>query len=227
VPSPGPVNETPVSLHTIDWGGITSFGLPDPHGLVGVEDAFDHTPLLPGERVAFCTRDKVAYHIETWEFLRAQNRGRCCICGQTSVIQLVTLPGTPLLRPEAVIPQPLGTLLPGEKIISLKEVTEYLNLAVTVEDYVYEVYQTKSTGSYFVRFEPRSPYQPVFSGFKVVIFKNYLKRWTAAGLAVEDYRHRSIRVRGVVQEHPRWGIEILVNSPRMIEIVSGADQKPL
>ena len=144
--------------------------MPDPGALVGVEDAFDHSPLLAGERVAFCPRDKVAYHFETWEFLRTQNQGRCCICGQSSWIQMITLPGQLVGRPiEVVPPRPQVVVLPGEKVISLKEVPNYLYQAVIVQDYVYEVYRTKNTGAYFVRFEPREYGDKVFSGFKVAI----------------------------------------------------------
>ena len=51
----------------IDWGSSaaaspTSFL----EGLIGLEDAFEHTPLIPGEKIAFCKRDQVAYHIATW-----------------------------------------------------------------------------------------------------------------------------------------------------------------
>lgn len=206
----------------IEWTGVALSGQFDPSTLIGVEDAFDHSPLLPGERVAFCSRDKVAYHFETWEFLRSQNQGRCCICGQSIGIQMLTLPGTLVGKPLPVAPaKPQVVVLPGERVIGLKEVPDHLYQAVIVQDYVDEVYCTKSTGSYFVRFEPRSYGEKVFSGFKVVIFYNYVSRWTDMGLRVEDYQHRYIRVRGVVQQHPTWGTEILVNSPRVIEVVDG------
>lgn len=219
------------STSQVDWAGENGSGLPDPASLVGLEDAFDHTPLQPGERVAFCIRDKVAYHMETWEFLRSQNRGKCCICGRSNSLRIVTLPALP--GSQDVLPRSpsyTDAFLTEGKIISLQEVPDFLNRAVIVQEEVHEVYQTKSTGTYFIRFQPRAPYEPVFSGFKVVIFNNYLKRWVASGISVEDYRGQIIRVRGVVQEHPKWGIEILVNSPRVIEIIQPealqSDQSP-
>jgi len=42
-----------------------------------------------------------------------------------------------------------------------------------------------------------------------------------AGLAIKKYKHKLIRVRGVVQQHPKWGIKILADSPRMIKVVNG------
>lgn len=215
-----PGKAAPALRSTIEWKGQIQGALPDPETLIGVEDAFEHTPLLPGERVAFCVRDQVAYHLETWNFLRTQNRGRCCVCGQAHTIRLITLPGSlPAPSPAPSYPTRTEPGLPGEKIISLQEVYDHLNLAVTVQEVVHEVYQTKSTGTYFVRFEPRAWNEPPFSGFKVVIFNNYLSRWAAAGLSVDDYAGRCIRVRGLVQQHPRYGIEIVVTSPGMIEIL--------
>jgi len=207
----------------IDWGAATDGGAADYSNLVGVEDAYDHTPLLSGEPVAFCTRDKVAYHLSTWEFLKHQNQGRCCVCGQPNVVTIVTLPGVlpgqPVTLPPPVHP---GILRPGEVVIGLKEVHNHIGLAVTVQDFVYEAYQTKNTGTYFLRFEPRGPRTPVFDGFKVVIFPNYQPAWERAGISIRSYQGQHVRVRGVIQVHAEWGIEVLVNSPQVIEVVSGA-----
>jgi hypothetical protein len=221
-PEPPPVKKPSSSKKKagqIEWGGMDKSGLPEPNTLVGVEDAFDHTPLQAGEKVAFCKLDRVAYHLGTWKFLRTENQGRCCICGRENVFAFITLPGLPPDRPLHPLSQPPGLLRPGDQIISLKDVPGYVNKAVIVQDYVYEVYKTRSKGTYFIRFEPRGPYEPVFGGFKVVIFARYENAWNQAGLSIKDYQGHHLRVRGVIQQHPEWGIEILVNSPRVIEIV--------
>lgn len=202
----------------IDWGDRAVGSVPNLEALIGIEDAFEHTPLLPGEQIAFCKRDKVAYHIATWEFLRQQNQGRCCICGQSNVITLYTLPGRLVEKP--VVPQsvtPIPILRPGEKVISLNEIREHVNYAVTVQGYVHEVYQSQK-GTYFVRFEPRRRDDPPFAGFKVVIFSDYQSAWLKAGISIRGYQGHNIYVRGVIQVHEKWGIEILVNSPRVIQI---------
>jgi hypothetical protein len=218
-----PVKPTtsPTTTRSIDWGGINSSGQADPSTLVGVEDAFDHTPLLPGERVAFCNKDKVAYHLATWEFLRLQNQGRCCICGLSTSVSIITLPGTYVPPLPVVVPvfRPEVQVRPGEKIISLKEVPYHINLAVIVQDYVHKVHRSQK-GTYFIRFEPLRYGEPVYSGFKAVIFNNYVDRWSAVGTSIESYARKNIRVRGIVQKHETWGIEILVNSPHMIEVIN-------
>jgi hypothetical protein len=203
----------------IEWDGPAAGGLPDLANLVGVEDALEHTPLLPGEKVAYCNRDRVAYHMATWQFLREQNSGRCCICGNANVFTFLTLPG---VLPQ-VIPQPQVGMAPGAKIISLPDVHEYVNLAVTMQDYVHGVHRSKN-GTYFIRFEQRNSSEPVFAGFKAVIFKNYVPRWESARIDILSYQRKQVRVRGVIREHETWGIEILVFSPHMIQVVEGEEK---
>ena len=223
IPPPTPAKVIPkavVAEPRIDWGNVAGSSVPDLKTLIGVEDAYEHTPLVPGERVAYCKRDKIVFHLATWEFLKQQNQGRCCICGQSNVITIYTLPGTLIERPiapEIVTWPPI--LRPGEKVIGLNQIYDHINFAVTVQDYVHEVYCTKSTGTYFIRFEPRGPRDAVYKGFKVVVFPKYERLWNEMGLSIRSYEGRTIRVRGVIQVHPEWDIEILVNSPRVIEIV--------
>lgn len=204
----------------IEWGGSALSATPDLESLIGIEDAYEHTPLVAGERIAFCKHDRVAYHFSTWEFLRQQNHGRCCICGKSDSITLFTLPGQLIEKAYAFQPTiPEVSIKSGEKIIGLKETSDYINLAVIVQDFVQEVYCTKSTGTYFVRFEKRRPSGAPFHGFKVVIFSGYERLWNEMGMSIRDYAGHTIRVRGVIQKHPDWGIEILVNSPRVIQII--------
>lgn len=231
---PAPAQPAPKSKRRrksdIEWGGGGADAPPDAAALVGLEDAFDHTPLQPGEKVAFCKRDRVAYHFATWQFLKSQNFGRCCICGQSNVFEFITLAGEGKVEvplPAQARPRAVDSGQFAEKVISLQEVPNYVNFAVTVQDYVYEVYKTRNTGTYFVRFEPRQTGQAVFEGFKVVIFPKYETAWTNIGLSPVNYQGHFIRVRGVIQVHPEWGIEILVHSPRLIEIVEGPKAEAL
>lgn len=222
-PAPKPKARSSRRQSEIEWGGGAN-AAPDPAGLIGLEDAFDHTPLQPGEKVAFCTRDRVAYHLTTWQFLKSQNHGRCCICGQSNVFEILTLPGVSPAEgglPKPLRPLPVISREYADQVITLQEVPNYVNFAVTLQDYAYEVYKTRNTGTYFVRFEPREAGQAVYEGFKVVIFPRYESEWTNLGLSPMDYQGHTIRVRGVIQVHPEWGIEILVHHPRLIEIVEG------
>jgi len=109
-----------INERSIDWGNGAAGQAPDLEALIGLEDAFEHTLLLPGEAIAFCTRDKVAYHLATWEFLKQQNQGRCCICGQSNVIVHYQLPEIRIENVEEAVTSPAAPpsfLRPGEKVI--------------------------------------------------------------------------------------------------------------
>ena len=189
--------------------------MPDPSMLVGIEDAYEHTQLVPGETVAFCKRDQVAYHLSTWVFLKAQNQGNCCICGQADSIVHIGLPGAVPTTVPSWPPIEIPGFAFGERIINLAQVPEYIGRAVVVEGFVYEVYKTNNTGTVFVRFEPRGQRGAPFDGFKVVIFPKYLRELDQLELDPKAYQGRYVQVRGLIQKHPFWGIQILVNSPRV------------
>jgi hypothetical protein len=207
----------------VEWSGNTPGSQPDPASLLGVEDAFEHTLLQSGEQVAFCKYDGVAYHLTTWDFLRRENGGRCCSCGKSGTVITLTLPGVsqPVRQAPEYIPVWLDA---GQEIIRLETVSGFIGRSAIVQDFVHEVYQTKSTGTYFVRFEPRSHNDRVFDGFKVVIRPRYEVNWIKAGISPRSYAGHTIRVQGLIQEHPDWGIEILVNSPRVIQILDIQDE---
>ena len=83
----------------------------------------------------------------------------------------------------------------GEKIIRLSHVHEHIGCAVVVEDHVYDVYRTRATTTFFVRFEPRGENDAPFDGFKVVIFPQYYSEWVNAGLDPYQYKGHYVRVR--------------------------------
>lgn len=207
-----PTSSQRATIKEIDWDpGSKS----NPYeSLVGAEDPFEHTPLLAGESVAFCRIDRVAYHLRTWEFLRDQNQARCCICGKKNVVEIVLLPCTEPVK-SRVIFIPADT----EKVIGLSEVRNWIGRAAVVEDYVHEVYITKTAGAAYIHFEKRLPTDPVTKGFKVVIRPKYFKEWEKIGLSPKIYEGHHVRVRGVIYDHQSWGMEVLINSPRLIQIV--------
>lgn len=221
VVTPTPQPAAPVKTGGIEWSSGGAGAAFNPASLIGVEDAFDHTPLLEGEQVGFCSFDKVAYHLSTWQFLKDQNRGACCICGRTNTIQLLRLPGTLVSQPVEAAPPKSRAGYYGN-VIRLEEINEYIDRAVTVQAYVYDVYQTINTGTVFIKFEPRQRGVPVYEGFKLVVFPKYHAAWARQGLDISAYKNRYILVRGIVQEHPKWGLEIIVNGPEVIQVVEGA-----
>jgi len=202
----------------IEWSGARKGGL-DLSSLIGAEDAFEHTELKAGETVAYCTYDKVAYHLSTWKFLQEKNRGRCCSCGRSGTIQVVQLPGVPTVEVRPRVPVETRWLRETKEVIGLEEIYDHIGRAVVVEGSVHEVYRSQK-GTYFVRFEKRKSGDRPFDGFKVVIFDRYASEWISLGMHPKHYAGHKVRVRGVIQDHETWGIEILVNSPRVIQIIA-------
>jgi hypothetical protein len=203
----------------VEWGsGSSGLDELDLSSFVGVEDAYEHTILLPGETVAVCLRDQVAYHLSTWDFLKAYNRGCCCACGKGDKIKIFRLPGE-FIEPKVEPVYAPAWVVTGEKVISLSDVAAFVGRAVVVEDFVYNVHRSQK-GTYFIKFQPYQQAPRPFDGFKVVIFNDLVKNWERAGIDPKQYEGHIIRVRGVIRQHDAWGIEILVNSPRVIQIVS-------
>lgn len=190
--------------------------------IIGLEDAFEHSVIISGEKIAYCTADKVAYHLSTWRFLEEQNSSRCCVCGKKGTIKFIQLPSIENAPPTSRFKPKEDRL--GEKTISLSDVYGYVGRAATVEAIVQEVYETRSTGAFYIRFEKREPFEPPFKGFKVVIRPRYVKEWSNEDISPNMYSGRTVRVRGIIHNDPDFGIEILINSPRVIQIVPDAGQ---
>lgn len=214
-------SKPPPTSPKIDWGGTGDSQQIDLPGLVGVEDAYEHTPLQAGETVMLCQNDQVAYHLSTWQFLLKYNQGRCCACGRSDRMTRLTLPGELLEAPQAPArPAPLRV---DEEVIGLDQIHEYIGRATVVQDYVHNVHRSQK-GTFFIKFEPLKKAPRPFDGFKVVIFNDLALNWERAGLSPLVYQQHTIRVRGVIQQHPEWGLEILVNSPRVIQIMDTAEK---
>jgi hypothetical protein len=192
--------------------GIAGFGPFDAAALVGVSDPLTLTPLQPGERIHACTRCRLGYHGETFDFLRAQNAGNCVGCRQADRLTIVLLPGaTPLPLSPPLRPAPPT---PAD-VVTLAKIRDHIGQVVTFEGYVHKVHRSK-LGTYFVKFEQTD--KP-FAGFKLVIFDHYVPHWECATIDPMDYQGEVARVRGLVQDHPTWDLEIIVHRPEMISIV--------
>ncbi len=205
----------------IDWSGSKKGSLPQPESLIGLEDAFDHTVFGPGDKIAYCIFDQLGYHARTWDFLKAENNGKCCVCGRKDGIRFVLIPGeskTSELSPQDRSP----AWIEDVPVITLKEVEQFFNRQVIFKGFVTEVHLTKN-GTYFIRFEPREFGNPVFCGFKGVIFQEYVSAWSLAGISPKEYIGHEIRIRGVIKQHTKWGNEIIINSPRLIAVIKKED----
>lgn len=185
-----------------------------------------------GELAWRCTNCQMFYHDQTHSFLREQNSSRCVGCGQSrlersriGVAKAVPIsperPVSPDFRSRIFdtdfqISERIGPRIAFEpSVVTLHEVSQYVGQIVYFQGRVVEVVRSRATGAYCVKFQPGS-WPRVF---KLVIFRNYVDNFRSSGQTIEGYEHRTIRVRGLIQRHPEWGLEILVYNEGVITVV--------
>jgi hypothetical protein len=193
----------------------------------GVLDPVTGTGFSDGESAWRCTNCQMFYHNQTYRFLRDQNF-RCCVgCGQTSLERsrvgtakrARTKPQRPP-SPESEIRQEF-TQRPREQTlfqppaVRLVDISQHIGHVVYFQGRVVEVQRSRNANTYCVKFQ-RGPWARVF---KLVVFPNYVSNFTHGEQTIRDYARKSIRVRGLVQLHPEWGLEILVYDETAITVL--------
>ena len=181
-----------------------------PPSLVGCFDPLDGTVLEVGERVVVCLACGTGYHATSWDFLSDHNGGACCNCKRTSELTYILLAApTEAVKTPAVDRH-------GE-VVRLEDLRGHVNLAVVFEGLVVAHQISAASGTHFIKFhQDRNP----FKGFKLVIFSSEIHRWDRAGIDPASYVGRTIQVRGLLKDHPRYGLEILPKAPDSIRLVA-------
>ncbi|MBM3269406.1 MAG: hypothetical protein FJZ01_17320 [Candidatus Sericytochromatia bacterium] len=178
-----------------------------PPDLAGCVDPLDGTLLEPGERVVVCLSCGTGYHQASWDFLLAHNAGACCNCRFTSELTYVVLGLQAAAAPAA---DERG------KIVRLEDLPGHVNMAVVFEGKVLSHHVSAATGTHFVKFHGDS--NP-FKGFKLVIFASEVHRWLRVAQDPATYVGQTLQARGLLKDHPRYGLEILPKSPDAIKII--------
>ncbi len=236
-PTPTPPPEPPrrTTPAAISWGGSSGPSpLDDPLHFIGQTDPLEGTTLLAGERVSVCTRCGAAYHLAAMSFIRGATGGACVSCGTAGMFQLLTLEAgaqilatpTPVVlphpteqkpvRPAPFAAQPRDTA--GRPIIQLHQVRDHIGEEVAFEGRVLRVHLTGG-GAYFLYFERAAR---VLDGFRAVIRPRDIFHWEIEGLVPPDaYPDQWVRIAGRIVDDPRWQLEILIQRPESIQILSG------
>ena len=193
----------------------------------GVLDPVTGTGFSDGESAWRCTNCQMFYHNQTYRFLRDQNF-RCCVgCGQASLERsrvgtakrARTKPQRPP-SPESEIGQEFMQRLGDQTLfqpsaVRLVDISQYVGHVVYFQGRVVEVQRSRSANTYCVKFQ-RGPWARVF---KLVVLPNYVDNFTHGEQTIRGYAHKTIRVRGLVQRHPEWGLEILVYNESAIVVL--------
>ena len=82
-----------------------------------------------------------------------------------------------------------------------------------VQGVVYRVGHSERSDTYFLNFGPGR------SSFTGVIFKSALERFREEKIDPKNYEGRRIELSGKVIDHPKYGLEIVIEDPDQIELV--------
>jgi len=99
----------------------------------------------------------------------------------------------------------------------LRDLRKYVGRFVAVEGEVKKVGYSERSNTYFLRFDVVRPC------FTAVIFSSAVKRFQAEGKEPRGYEAKRVKISGRLIEHPKYGLEIIVEDPTQVqEITDGA-----
>ena len=186
-----------------DSGSKTSTSNVTKKDIEGLQDAYSGEALSLAKGIVQCGSCKVFYHKSSLQVLNSENGGRCVSC--SSVVGNTAYTGTTTSDGVNYAPN----------TVTLDNVRNYVGRVVTFEGRVVDVLQSKRKTDFAVMFENKSWTQ----GFKLVFFGGTI---TACGgkAFIQGLQGKSIRVRGLVVKHERFGYEIIISERSMILGVS-------
>lgn len=165
----------------------------------GLQDAYSGETLSLAKGIVQCGSCKVFYHKSSLQVLNSENGGRCASCG--SIVGNTAYTGK--TTSDGVNYDP--------NTVTLNNVRNYVGRVVTFEGKVVEVLQSRRKTDFAVMFENRSWTQ----GFKLVFFGGTIR--ACGGIAfIQGLQGKTIRVRGLVVKHERFGYEIIISERSMI-----------
>jgi hypothetical protein len=178
--------------------------VPSGEALAGLHDAFTGASLNPRLGLFQCTSCKVYYHTESVAVLREENSSRCVACGTATVVALTELQ-TKTTKGRDYNPN----------VTTLANFRQYFGRAVTFEGRVQAVKVSRRGMDYAVMFENAS----WTKGLKLVFFRGAVRAVGGPDF-INSLSGRTVRVRGLLINHPRFGPEIIISERGMILEVS-------
>ena len=187
-----------------------AFDKPQPGlSLVGCYDPLDGTVLVEGERAVVCLSCNTGYHQTSWDFLAQRNNGACANCRKSSNFTVLRLIAGALPVPAASDPH--------ATVVGLADLPALVGHVVVFEGFVFAHQISSRSGTHFIKFhaDPNP-----FTGFNLVIFEHDAHKWRKRGIDPASYVNHTIQVRGLLKDHPAYGLEILPKSPAQIRVLS-------
>ncbi len=210
-----------------------------------IVDPVARTGFQPGEEVRVHDCETV-YHGSTYRWLVENNAS--CQCGRQGTWQRTRVPERGRARPAPEPkPERRGAPPPGsivwkdrrERVPGGTPAARHLNREVRLEDRrdgvprvtpetarahfgrevqlegtVAKVHFSEKSGTTFIQFE--EGYR--FNSLKAVIFKTYRERFERSGWRFETLAGQRIAVRWWLENHRRWGPQIVLREPARLEL---------
>jgi hypothetical protein len=107
--------------------------------------------------------------------------------------------------------------LPAPLVISatdLRTLREKAGRKAYVQGRVHKVYFSERSGTYFLNFGPDR------SSFTGIIFKSAADEFTKREIDPNDYEEKKIEIYGKIIDHPKYGLEIIIENPVQIRELS-------
>ena len=168
-----------------------------------IHDAVTGRVLDPTRELFQCTVCGTHYHAESVDFLNRENGGVCVSCGQAELTPVRPGSGAesaPRYEPE---------------VTTVITVRRRVGQVVIFEGRCIEVRSSRSGSTYAALFE----HGTWFGSFKAVFLRDAVAR-VGGPQFIKSLAGRTVRIRGLVQQHELFGYEILVNDRSMILRVS-------
>lgn len=108
--------------------------------------------------------------------------------------------------------------LPAPVVISaadLNGLRENAGKKAYVQGLVHDVYHSERSGTYFLHFGPDR------SSFTGVIFRSAAEKFAARRIDPRGYEGKGVELYGKIIDHPKYGLEIIIEDPVQIRILSG------
>ncbi len=173
--------------------------VPAASDLEGLHDAFTGAPLDKGLGLYQCQSCMVYYHTESLQVLREVNNSQCVACQSSNII--VVTEGAQAAGGKDYTPN----------VVTLQNYKQHEGSVVTFEGRVHKVNESRRGNDFAVMFEDKT----WVKGFKLVFFSGAVRKVGGASY-INSLAGKTIKVRGLIIKHQRFGYEIIVSEKSMI-----------
>ncbi len=197
----------PARKANITFANISGLHFTDTgHDLHGIVDALTGASIQGASGLMQCSQCKAFYQEQSFQFIRAENHGRCVACLST-VITRAKLNHAPQFEGHA----PTPPLHPHPHIVMPASYHGYDGRVVTIEGTVVDVLTSRGGQQHALMFERAS----WSKGLKLVISSRLMHRIGGPNTLL-GLRDKTVCVRGLLRNHPLLGPQIIASGPEAI-----------